>query len=226
MRLATWNCQTDLESKWEAVKALDADVLTIQECGPGTAGYVTGHAGWTCEWQKGTYQNGLAVLARSPYAIEGREEASEPFFVSTVISGPQRFRFVGFWARTPTYLGDEYPQQAERLIELLPDDRVPTVVAGDFNASSRNEDHLRNVESLRALGLVSAYHAFHGIEHTDDWEHPTSYHHRQEANPYHMDYVFVPAAWRIHSVEVGTFEDYPGRALSDHVPIVVSISPQ
>lgn len=224
MRLATWNCNTSLRSKWGAVEALNADVLTVQECGPGTKAQVTSHDGWTCEWQKGTHYNGLAVLARSPYWIETREEPSDSFFVSTVISGPGRFRFVGFWARTPTFPEDEYPQQATRLIEQLPEDGIPTVVAGDFNASSKNQHHLRNVESLASLGLVSAYHTFYDIDHSAAWRHPTSYHRRQELNPHHMDYVFVPAAWRIHSVEVGTFDDYSRLGgLSDHVPIVVSI---
>lgn len=97
----------------------------------------------------------------------------------------------------------------------------------DFNASSRNEHHLRNAASLAALGLVSAYHSFHGIDHSGVWQDPTSYHQRQESNRHHMDYVFVPEAWRIERVEVGvgTFEDYSQLGgLSDHVPVVVSTS--
>lgn len=225
MRLATWNCNKDLAAKWGAVEALGANVLTVQECGPNTTAQVTSHDGWTCEWQKGTYRNGLAVLARSPYSIEAREEPSEPFFLSTVVAGPERFRFVGVWTRTPTSEADGYPQQMARLIEQLPEDGIPTVVAGDFNASSRNEHHLRNVENLASLGLTSAYHSFHNIAHGPEWLHATSYHLRDESKPHHMDYVFVPEAWRIDAVEVGTFSEYaqPG-GLSDHMPIVVSIS--
>lgn len=226
MRLGTWNCQTSLGSKWDAVEALNADVLAIQECGPNTRDQVTGHDGWTCEWQMGTYRNGLAVLAHAPYRIEIREEPSEPFFVSTVVSGPDRFRFVSFWARTPTFVGDEYPRQAARLIDQLQHDGIPIVIAGDFNASSRNEDHLGNVEILRSRGLVSAYHSFHGIAHTDAWNDATSYHHRREANPHHMDYVFVPAHWSIKFVEVGTYQDFPGKGLSDHAPVVVTVAPE
>jgi endonuclease/exonuclease/phosphatase family metal-dependent hydrolase len=226
MRLGTWNCQTALASKWGVVETLDADVLAVQECGPNTRADVDGRSGWHCEWQKGTYRNGLAVLAREPYVIESREKPFEPFCVSALISGPTPFRFVCFWARTPTFVGDEYPQQATRLLEQLPEDGLATVIAGDFNASSRNEHHLRNVETLRTRGLVSAYHHFHGIEHTDPWEHATSYHHRQASRPYHMDYVFIPAAWSISSVEVGAFEDYPARGVSDHVPVLVAVEPR
>jgi hypothetical protein len=56
------------------------------------------------------------------------------FAVSTVISGSDgfRFRFVGFWAMTPKAVGGQhYTQQARQLIEQLPDDSLPTVVAGE-----------------------------------------------------------------------------------------------
>jgi exonuclease III len=223
MRLGTWNCQTGLGSHWDAVEKLDADVLTLQECGPGTPEQAADHPGWTCEYQAGGYGKGLAVLARSPYRIEKRESSSEPFLVSTVISEPERFRFVGFWAMTPKFTGYSYTRQATRLIEQLPDDGLPTVVAGDFNAS-KSHHHLGNVRSLRTLGLVSAYHAYHRLEHSAKEPHPTSYFHWTKSRPYHMDFVFVPAEWHIHSVEVGAFDDYTRRGLSDHVPVLVSLS--
>jgi exonuclease III len=223
MRLATWNCQTGLESNWGAVEALDADVLVVQECGPETREQVAAQDGWTCEPQPGGYGKGLAILARSPYKIETREP-SEPFFVSTVISGPERFRFVGFWAMTPKFTGYSYTRQATRMIEQLPDDGLPTVVAGDFNAS-KSQRHLRNVRRLADLGLVSAYHAYHDLDHSAAEVHPTSYFQWQESRPHHMDFVFVPMKWRIRAVEVGTFKDYSQLGgLSDHVPVVVSVS--
>jgi exonuclease III len=222
VRLATWNCQKGLDSNWDAVEALDADVLVVQECGSGTPAQVADRDGWTCEWQAGRWHKGLAVLARSPYRIESREP-SEPFCISTVIAGPERFRFVGFWAMTEKDAGYSYPQQATRLIERLPDDGLSTVVAGDFNAS-KSPHHLGNVGSLNALGLVSAYHKFHGLDHKGVEADPTSYFQWQESRPYHMDFVFVPDQWLIEFVEVGTFENYPGRRVSDHVPVVVSIA--
>ncbi len=124
-----------------AIEALGADVLVVQECGPRTPAQAADHDGWTCEWQAGGWDKGLAVLGLDPPNKIETREASEPFFVSTVISGPDRFRFVGFWAMTPKFARYEYPQQATRLIEQLPDDGLPTVVAGDFNAS-KSQHHL------------------------------------------------------------------------------------
>jgi endonuclease/exonuclease/phosphatase family metal-dependent hydrolase len=238
MRLATWNWNSQAGSgaHWDALEALDVDVVTLQECGSAIRDQARAREhSWTCEWQVGRewkserHRKGLAVLARAPYTV-GTPERSEPCAISAIISGPAGFpfRFVGFWAMSPTDSGeDEYPQQATELIQSLPDDDIPTVVAGDFNASSRNEHHLRNVASLADLGMISAYHSSRGMEkHTEDWPDPTSYHIWDRSRPHHMDYVFVPDWWQIETVTVGTFDDYPTRHLSDHVPIVVMVDPR
>jgi len=200
--------------------------MTIQECGADTCAQATSQRGWTCEWQAGRYRKGLAVLARDPYRIALRER-SQPCLISTIVLGPGelRVRFVGFWAMTPSRGGsDTYPQQATELIGQLPGDGIPTVVAGDFNASWRNAHHLRNVASLAARGLVNAYNSFYELAANARLAHPTSYFQWNRARPYHMDFVFVPESWSIRSVEVGSFEDYPARGLSDHVPVIVSAS--
>jgi exonuclease III len=227
VRLGTWNCQTGLDANWGAVEALDADVLTVQECGSNTKAQAEGR-GWKCEWQPGRWHKGLAVLARPPYRIESREtsEPTSPFYVSTRIAGPDLdpFRFVGFWAMSPKDVGFVYTRQATRLIERLSRDGIPTVVAGDFNAS-KSKEHLANVQGLRELGLTSAYHRFHGIEHSTKESQATSYYRWRASRPFHMDFVFVPVSWSIEAVEVGTFDRYsrPG-GMSDHVPVVVSVS--
>jgi exonuclease III len=222
MQLATWNCQTGLDANWGTVDSLKADVLTVQECGPDTPTQAE-REGWSCEYAEGTWGRGLAVLARAPYSIEVREP-SERFAVSTVISGPERFRFVGFWAMTEKDVGYTYTRQATRVIEGLPDDDIPTVIAGDFNAS-KSARHLKNVERLSERGLVSAYHSFYTVEHSAVERHPTSFHHWQEERPFHMDFVFVPRSWQVKGVEVGTFADYSLKGgMSDHTPVVVSMA--
>jgi exonuclease III len=222
MRLGTWNCQTGLDSNWRAVDALKADVLTVQECGPATPAQAE-REGWACAYTQGKWGRGLAVLARAPYTIEAREP-SEPFAVSTLISGPERFRFVGFWAMTEKDVGYTYTRQATRLIEGLSDDGIPTVVAGDFNAS-KSARHMENVERLAERGLVSAYHSFNEVEQSAVEDQPTSFHHWREDRPFHMDFVFVPRTWQVTGVEVGTFADYSRQGgMSDHTPIVVSIA--
>lgn len=141
-----------------------------------------------------------------------------------MIDGPYRFRFVGFWAMSPTSKTDGYPSQAADLIGRLPSDGLPTWITGDFNASYRNAQHLRNVERLQELGLVSAYDADRALAHHAREPDPTSFHQWQQDQLYHMDYLFVRERWTISEVTIGAFGEYalPG-GVSDHMPIVATI---
>lgn len=227
MRLGTWNCQTGLGPAWRVIEDLEVDVISLQECGPDTLQHVEEREGWTVAWQQGRYENrGVAVLAHAPYEIDS-VEWSEPGALSTIVSGPEpdRFRFVGFWGMTRTGPDDTYPQQATDLLGKLRPDGTATVVAGDFNASSRNPHHLRNVEALSERGLVNAYNTFHGVASDVEPPDATSYHQRNEEKPFHMDFVFVPRVWEIKDVHVGSFADYVGQRLSDHVPVVATVLP-
>jgi endonuclease/exonuclease/phosphatase family metal-dependent hydrolase len=105
----------------------------------------------------------------------------------------------------------------------------PTVVMGDFNSNSIwdrkrpfKETHSGLVQQLSALGLVSAYHDFHGEPHGGETR-PTLYLLKQRQRPYHIDYCFVPRAWlsSVQSVKVGAYEDWI--ALSDHTPVSVEL---
>jgi exodeoxyribonuclease III len=222
MRLATWNCQTGLDSNWDELDKLHADVLTVQECGPKTEEQAR-ERGWASSWLNGGWDKGIAVLARPTCAIEP-SESPDRFFISTVVTEPEHFRFVAFWAMTPRYAKYSYTRQATRLIEWLPADGLPTVVAGDFNAS-KSIAHLRNVARLGERGLASAYHRYHRVRHEDKEAHPTSYWLWSAERPFHMDFIFIPTDWDIESVDIGTFDDFPARGLSDHVPVAVTVRP-
>ncbi len=96
MRLATWNCQTGLETNWGLVEALNADVLTVQECGPGMAEQVARLDGWTCEYQAGRWGRGLGVLATphddevpAPTRLSGAplKPTSRSFWAAWYLSG-------------------------------------------------------------------------------------------------------------------------------------------
>jgi endonuclease/exonuclease/phosphatase family metal-dependent hydrolase len=224
MRVGTWNYETGLTPRRDAIASLDADVLALQEVGKDFKAFAEEHEGWTCEWQVGRVKKGVAVLTRHPFSIS-RIEFSRPCALSTLISGPNAlvFRFVGFWAMSPSDADDGYAQQANELLSVIPSDGLPTVIAGDFNARSRNADHRANVKRLVERGLVSAYHRFYGIEQTDPWRDPTSFHRWNLGSPHHMDYVFLPDDWSVTDVSVGTFDDYVPTHLSDHMPVVVTV---
>src|SRR5262249_45041452 len=108
----------------------------------------------------------------------------------------------------------------------------PAVVAGDFNNNAIwhrpgwRINHLNAVTILEGYGLVSAYHTLKG-ELQGCESIPTIFwrDRRKDGPTYHIDYVFVPRQWtdRISELTVGTYEDWCGSGLSDHVPIVVEV---
>jgi endonuclease/exonuclease/phosphatase family metal-dependent hydrolase len=222
LRLATWNCQPGLASNWDVIEELKVDVIAIQEARSDTRAIVKQHKDWMCLWREGKYYPGLAILARKPFRIE-EETATYPFVLSClVLGGAEPFRFANFWAMTPRNVGGlSYTQQARQVIKDLPDD-LDTVMAGDFN-HSKYLPHLQNVGRLGERGWLSAYHKFHKTQPADNEEEMTRYSRGPDDPSWHIDLVFVPDAWTISSVEVGTFGQYPGRGRSDHVPVVVTI---
>ena len=200
--------------------------MTVQECNDRTEEQAAEH-GWSCRWLSGPGpRKGVAVLARAPYTIV-EHATPEPFcIVASIDGGATPFTFVGFWAMDPRYAGASYVRQGTRLVERLGAVMTPMVVAGDFNAE-KSPGHLRNVESLRELGLVSAYHQDRGLEHTGTEPEPTYFWRWKADQPFHCDFVFVPADWTIESVTVGTYADYVERRhLSDHVPVTARCRPR
>ena len=70
---------------------------------------------------------------------------------------------------------------------------------------------------------ISAYHA-HRDEAQGAEATPTFYMNRRAEKPFHLDYVFLPNAWRerVRAVEVGSPADWLG--MSDHMPILVDVA--
>ena len=111
---------------------------------------------------------------------------------------------------------------------------APSVVAGDFNnhvlwdRPGWQMNHANEVRSLARLGLVSAYHVSRGVEVGNEPE-PTFYWRSRTIHTptYHIDYVYMPQEWtkRPFKLDVGRYEDWIGSGLSDHVPLVLEITP-
>ncbi len=114
----------------------------------------------------------------------------------------------------------------DRYAQVLGSGRA--ILAGDFNVSGRTD--LEGVTAFfRAMrerfGLVSAYHTFNKLPiRTNDVA--TLWWLFDESKTYHCDFVFVPEAWRIANVMVGTYADWGSvnaKARSDHAPVIVDV---
>jgi endonuclease/exonuclease/phosphatase family metal-dependent hydrolase len=181
---------------------------------------------------------GLAVFTFNGYTAR----LSKPYYrtlryIAPVrVAGPVDCNVLAVWAQDASG-GVIRKDQAGRLHSALIRymrflAERPAIVAGDLNSNAIWDNpgwrinHMAKVEALEALGLVSVYHAVRGEPHGRETSPTLYWRDRAKNGPtYHIDYVFLPNRWigKVRGVDLGTFEEWCGSGLSDHVPIVVDI---
>jgi exodeoxyribonuclease-3 len=242
VRLVTWNCNMALHRKFAALRRLEPDIAVVCECAEPARWLSRGDCSALSAppvWIGDNPHKGLGVLAFNGYAAR----LAEPFhrtlrYVAPIhVTGPVTCNLLAVWAQNAS-AGFPRKRQAGPLHRALGKYRGfltegPALVAGDLNNNviwhrpGWRFNHGEAVALLARYGLVSAYHALRGEAQGSERE-PTLYwrDRRKDGPTYHIDYVFVPEPWLAHlrAVTVGTFEDWCGAGLSDHVPIVVDLA--
>jgi hypothetical protein len=182
-------------------------------------------------WFGDNPRQGIAVSASSGYRISTVPVREVPrYTVPIQVTGPTSFLLLAVWAKTDLHF--RYVKGIIRGVECYADliAAQPTIIAGDFNSSKiwdyKRPSHLNHsglVRNLAALGLVSAYHHFHGEEQGAE-SRPTLHMLKNQGRPYHIDYCFVPKSWAAHikSVDLGAYEAWV--RFSDHCPLVVDMA--
>ena len=242
MRLVTWNCCMALHRKFDAVRKLEPDIAIICECAePRRLMACAKLSGLSSDpvWVGDNQNKGLAVFTFNGYAAR----LADPFYprlrhVAPVhISGPIECNLLAVWAQNAGGGVNRKHQLGplRRALSKYSDFLAerPSIVAGDFNNNvvwhrpGWRINHASAVAALGKLGLVSAYHAIHGEQQGSESVPTLYWRDRKKQGPaYHIDYVFVPSRWLtwIEELTVGTFEDWCGAGLSDHVPIVIDVT--
>jgi endonuclease/exonuclease/phosphatase (EEP) superfamily protein YafD len=236
VRFVAWNCCERFDRNYLHLRDLDFDVAVVCECGPfdpglGEAREVTAVLKLAVDQPGQTKQ--IGVLARDPWRVEELPLVEDqPWLLCARVTGPLDFTVLAVWALGPEWVEGRlsYATQTGRVVaQALPAVDGPVVVAGDLNApilssSTSTRLHADNVDRLLAGGLMSAFTAARG--EADPLTEPTYFHRWNAAQPFHIDHVFLPKEW-ISGIElsIGTYEEWVATKRSDHVPIVVDLSP-
>lgn len=243
MRLVAWNCNMALHRKVDALLALRPDVAVISECAEPERLRKLSKSIWIESepvWIGASAVKGLGVFAFNDYRAELHEEFSPTLrYIAPVrITGPVCFHLLAVWAQNAS-AGSTRKRQSGPLRRALTRYRrflstAPVVIGGDWNGNAIWDkpgwrmNHMTKVAILRDMGLISAYHEVMGEQHGRETI-PTHYwrDRRKDGPTYHIDYVFVPGGWYNSAslCSVGSFEDWCGNGLSDHVPLVVDVEP-
>ena len=239
MRLVAWNCRSALHRKLDSLVRLEPDIAVVAECADlGTlAAKAPELSASSAVWVGANPHKGLGVFAFGEYRLS-RAIAYNPritYAVPIHVTGPVDVHLLAVWAHygfAPLRMATPGPTlralAAYRQFLL----ETPSIVAGDLNNHVRWDkpgkawSHARAVAAFGRLGLVSAYHAFEGVDQGFE-QHPTFYWRTrsEDGATYHIDYVFVPrtALAGLRSVRVGSRADWISTGLSDHAPVIVDV---
>jgi hypothetical protein len=237
MRLVTWNCSGALHRKFDALLRLRPDIAIVCECAQPERLRARGCDGNPI-WIGQNPNRGLAVFGFNGYAAR----LAEPFhatlrYVAPIrITGPEQCNLLAVWAQNGSG-GVSRKHQLGPLRRALIKYKAllsegPCIVAGDLNNNviwhrpGWRINHVSVVSTLGTHGLTSVYHALRGEAQGEETVPTLYWRDRKKDGPtYHIDYVFLPAQWigRVAEFSVGTYEDWCGSGLSDHVPLLVDI---
>jgi exodeoxyribonuclease III len=241
MRIVAWNCNMALDRKIEVLLALKPDIAIVSECAEPDRLRFRRKPDWVESkpvWIGRNPHKGLAVFGFNGYAARIAEIYEPRFrYIAPVrISGPVDCNLLAVWAQNAS-AGITRKRQAGPLRRALAKYKEfisagPGILAGDLNNNViwdkpgwRNNHNLA-VAALASLGLLSAYHEFHGEQQGGE-SRPTLYwrDRRKDGPTYHIDYVFLPDPWirKVKELRLGRFEDWCGAGLSDHVPVIVDV---
>jgi len=225
LRLVTWNCRSgSVASRLDELRLLAPDIVFLQECDPARGGRV---AGVVCS-RAIKARKGIALCAADSCRCRARTllTGSGRAAIAATVLRPVPFTAIGVWAQATRYADDVIRTLRAHASVVR---ATPAIVFGDFNsgtslarlgASSRH--HQRLVDEFDALGLVSAYHAFHRVDH--GYESDATYFHQfNGAKPWHIDFCFVPRSWASRIVNVAVLDGDEWRTRSDHLPLVVDV---
>jgi hypothetical protein len=224
LRLLTWNCHHgSLSARIAELACFSPTIVFLQECTPTdplplTRPFVAQRVNSRKAIALASLGEDYGLARLRPRAKRGRA------VVGATVSGPVSFTALGIWSQGPRYVDD-----VMRTLKAY--DRVlrsgPAVVMGDLNSGtnlntrqSPSKGHSRILAALTDVGLVSAYHTFHRVEHGSE-THSTYCHQRNPAKPWHIDFCFVPVGWDVVGVEVPDSKEWIAR--SDHLPLCVEV---
>ncbi len=226
LRLIAWNCHHgSLSARLADLADFSPAVVFLQECRPAaplaaTSPFVTRRVNGQKAIALGSLDSTYSLARLRRRANAGRA------VVAASVTGPVSFNVLGIWSQGPRYV-DDVMRTLDAYGRLLRSG--PTVVMGDLNSGTNlageksiNKRHARIVAALADLGLVSAYHAFHEVEHGAE-AHPTYLHQRKASRPWHIDFCFVPVDWIGSVIHVEVLDGQAWTTTSDHLPLMVDV---
>ena len=176
------------------------------------------------------HKNGIAILVQDKLTakIGPIDNNAQWSIVPITVSGEFSFNLLAVWTRVER----KYILSLDKALDIYADflKKSPSVIIGDFNANAIWDNPNKDTDFTRVANrlenefcLRSAYHDFYDEKYGEE-THATHHFRWHKDEPFHIDYCFIPAAWKLQKVQVGSYDDWG--ATSDHCPLIVDIDLQ
>ncbi len=231
LRIVTWNCNGAFRLKRQAVDALHADVLVIQEC-EDPAQSTAAYRDWAGEylWTGYGKSKGVGIFPRKGQLIEPLDWAGQEYQLFLPARLDRTLTILGVWTQnskpaTYSYIGQFWHFMQSNKARL----DESTVILGDFNSNSiwdrprRAWNHSDCVNALRELSFTSLYHHTRSEGQGQERE-PTFYFYRKPEKPFHIDFIFAhDCLISAENCRIQIGDPNIWLSLSDHMPMIADI---
>jgi exodeoxyribonuclease-3 len=229
-----------LPRKMAALRSLRPDIAILSEvaCPDKLRRELPELADMPIVWVGTNPNKGLAVISftGSELALDCSHRTTNQCITPVQVTGQKPFRLLAVWDHNDRKEGlNRRPGPLLRALDDSSDfcKQGDLVVAGDFNNNPlwdkpNGPNNMQIIaQELMKRGLVSLYHKTTGLDFGAEVR-ATYWQYRNQAMPYHIDYIFVPTPWleNMVSFEIGNFEDWCTPGFSDHAPLIAEFSHQ
>lgn len=229
MRIIAWNCQMAFRRKFAVLAALNPDILVIPESeSPAFLQAKKADMPWPNHvWIGENPAKGLGVFAREGISLKLKRnhDPALRFVVPVRVTAAQTgFDLLAFWTQAEKSQSDSYVAHSLKALDHYTALKPSTLLLGDFNSSpvfkQNGKRHVKLVERLAQRGFTSLYHRLNHYDHGAEPD-ATFWLHRNQAKPYHLDYIFAHKSLGPKAFQLGHPDDW--LHLSDHAPLILDL---
>jgi exonuclease III len=222
MKIVTWNCNLNLEKKFDLLQSLTPDIAIIQECEKLKENHFS-----NCKyfWCGENEKKGLGILVFNRSAKLDNIHNDKLIYFLPVIADD--IKILGVWAYNHRAIkfGDNcsgYTSDAINHYSNWLSFNEKIIISGDFNNSviwdKGKDNDFKNInKSFEKLGLKSSYHQHFNEEFGKETQ-GTLFHTKNREKPYHIDYCYYKN-FKLEKVQLENFDDWITH--SDHLPLIV-----
>lgn len=227
MKIITWNCNLNLQDKFEYINNLSPDIAVIQECEKLEKNFFPNAQYF---WIGKNEKKGLGILVFNQIAKLSDQVNNDLVYFLPVET--DELNILGVWAynhRASQKFGSNTSGNTSDAITYYQSwlsSKSRALIAGDFNNSiiwdkgNKDNNFLNINNKLKQLNFLSSYHKKTSEELGDETK-ATLFHTKNRDKKYFIDYIYMKGM-KINKIDIGEYDNWI--SYSDHMPVIANFT--